>query len=85
MQSVTVHIHQTTQKQYAFYKNAQGVVPFNSGIHPGKRSKETKNRKRQNINANHQARRLANQLRNQNKNNPNWHGIGRHAGVKAGH
>lgn len=75
-----------TRPQWAFYKNCQAQVPFNSGIHPGRRSARTKIRKRQNNIANHQARREVNQRRSHGvQSNPTWHGIGRHAGVATGH
>ena len=69
----------------SFYKSAIGVISFPSSIHPGPRDKKRNARKKQNSIANHQARRQANQLRDQSKNNPTWHGIGRHANVKTGH
>lgn len=69
----------------SYYPNAMGKITFPSSIHPGPRNRATKLRKKQNSLANHQARRQANQLRSNSKSNPNWHGIGRHAGVKPGH
>lgn len=72
-------------QQFAFYKNAQGQIPFPSSIHPGPRDRRRNIRKRQNLIQNHIARRIANQARDASKNNPTWHGVGKHAGVKPGH
>ncbi len=72
-------------QSFSFYKNAQGQIPFPSSIHPGPRNKATKLRKKQNSIQNHQARREINIARSNSKNNPTYHGIGRHANVKPGH
>lgn len=72
-------------QQFSFYKNALGHIPFPSSIHPGPRDRLTKQRKKQNQIANHQIRAEINRQRSNNKSSPNYHGIGRHAGVKIGH
>jgi len=70
---------------FSFYPNALGRIPFPSSIHPGddggKRSKKNWQIHKQN----HIARAQINQSRSSNKSNPNFHGIGRHAGVKTGY
>lgn len=55
-----------------------------TSIHPNPRSETTKRRKAQNNKANHQARAEANRRRAHSKQEPTWHGIGKHAGVKLG-
>lgn len=69
--------------QFAFYPSSPGSrIPFNSGIHPSGLSKTTKTRKKRNNTENHIARAACNDAHQADKNkNPNWHGIGRHAGV----
>jgi hypothetical protein len=67
--------------QYALYKNHQGVVLYNLGIHPGGVKRAKKIKKALNNRANHLARAETNRARVVNKNNPTWHGTGRHAGL----
>jgi hypothetical protein len=82
-QSININIHDG--QQFSFYKNALGRIPFPSSIHPAPRDRATKIRKHQNHSANLQQRAEINRMRANSKNNPNYHGIGRHAGVKIGH
>lgn len=82
-QKIQINTHDG--QQFAFYKNALGHIPFPASIHPGPRDRSRNIKKRQNHQQNLQARSAANQARSASKNNPNWHGIGRHAGVKTGH
>jgi hypothetical protein len=82
-QSININIHDG--QQFSFYKNALGQIPFPSSIHPAPRDRATKIRKYQNHSANLQQRAEINRMRANSKNNPTYHGIGRHAGVKIGH
>ena len=50
-------------------------------IHPLPQPRARLQRKRRNHEANHAARAEANRRRSHNKNEPNWHGTGRHAGL----
>ncbi len=66
-------------------KTHDGQISFPLSIHPGPRDKKIQSRKRQNHIQNHQARAEINRNRSNSKNNPTYHGIGRHAGVKTGY
>lgn len=51
------------------------------GIHPIPQPRARLQRKRRNHEQNHAARAEVNRRRSNNKNEPNWHGTGRHAGL----